>query len=221
MQAIILAGGRGKRLKPLTDNIPKPMVMVNKKPFLEHLIKLLIKNDIYKIILSVGYLKEVIMDHFKCRFRYSIEHDALGTGGALKLAEKYLGDVFFVIYGDSYLDIDYKKVMEYFKESNKKALIVVYDNKEDTGVNKNISAIVDRVIYYDKNDKTADYVDAGVLIFKKKVLKMIPKSLKVSLENEIFRKLIKENELIIYRSEKRFYDIGTIERLKEFKRMIK
>ena len=229
MQAVILAGGKGERLLPLTNGIPKPMVLINDKPYLEYQIEFLKKQGITDIVLLIGYLKEKIMDYFGDGSRfgvsicYSIEQELLGTGGALKNAEHLLRDVFFVIYGDSFLPIELSDVWELFLLFQKKSLIVVYTNEEDTSVRNNVSLDDDNaVISYEKNSpRQLDYVEAGVLMLQKEVLEMIPDNAKVSLEEEIFPKLIKKQQLIAFITDQRFYDIGTPERLEKIKEVLK
>ncbi len=230
MQAVILAGGLGTRLRPITDKMPKHIVRVGNKPFLEHIINLLKQNAINDIVLCVGYLWEQIKDYFKdgkkfgVDIRYSVEKELMGTGGALKLSERYLEDDFLLLYGDSYLDIDLRKLMELHKEINKKCTMVVYDNKSKTFVRNNVE--IDNkgyVVNYNKKtqDEKMDYVDAGVLTFKKSILNFIPQNKKVSLEEDVFPKLIKMKELYSFKSKNRFYDIGTMQRLKVFEKVFK
>ncbi|MBI1935278.1 nucleotidyltransferase family protein [Candidatus Woesearchaeota archaeon] len=226
MQAVILAGGLGTRLRPITYKIPKHMVKISGKPFLEHLIKMLKRNGIDEIVLCVGYLWEKIADYFGdgnkfgVKIEYSVEKNLLGTGGALKLAEKYIKDDFFVIYGDSYLELDYKKMMHVHKRMKKEGLLAAYNNKSKSFANNNIE--IDGRGYVTKYDKegrnyNAKYVDAGVSVFKKSVLGLIQKNKKVSLEEDIFPKLIKRWQLFAFKSRNMFYDIGTMQRLKIFK----
>lgn len=111
MQTVILAGGRGSRLVPLTDDIPKPMILIKDRPFLEYMILMLKRNFLKKILLCVGYLGHKIEDYFKdghrwgVQIRYFYEKELLGTGGALKLASDLIEEKFLLLYGDSYLDI--------------------------------------------------------------------------------------------------------------------
>ena len=229
MQAVILAGGLGKRLRPITYKMPKPMVKVGDKPFLEHLILMLKGNGINDIVLCVGYLWEQIKNYFKdgkkfgVKINYSIEKELMGTGGAIKLAEKYLKEDFFVIYGDSYLVLDYRKLMQLHKRMNKIGFLVVYDNKDKTFVKNNIE--IDKNWYVAKYNKKRQskkmkFVDAGVLVLKKSVLKLILPNKNVSLEEDIFPKLIKRRQLYSFKSKKRFYDIGIMKRLKAFREVL-
>src|SRR3989338_1997571 len=121
MQTVILAGGRGTRLSPITNMIPKPMVTVKDKPFLEYLLLMLKRNSLEKILLCVGYLGEKIEVYFGdgrrlgMEIKYSYEKEPLGTAGGLKLAENLLEEEFLVLYGDSYLDIDYSAFIYFFQ----------------------------------------------------------------------------------------------------------
>lgn len=226
MQALILAGGVGTRLRPLTNIIPKPMVPILGKPFLEYQIELLKSYGITDVILSIGYLGEQIREHFGngskmgLHITYSFEKKLMGTGGGIRLASNLLNNEFFVIYGDSYLPIDYREVEDFFKASDKIGLLVAYDNKlEDASVPCNIS--IDKnffVVKYAKNsnDKDLCLVEAGVLAFKKTVLDFIPNGKSVSLENEIFSILTDQKELISFVTPQRFYDIGSPDRLQKF-----
>src|SRR3989338_8230350 len=114
MQAVILCGGEGKRLAPLTKKIPKPMVVINNKPFLEHQIIYLRNQGINDFVFCVGYKWNYIFNYFgdgsrlKVKINYSVEKNLIGTGGAIKLAKNYLEHYFLVIYGDSFLPINYK-----------------------------------------------------------------------------------------------------------------
>lgn len=230
MQAVILCGGDGKRLRPLTKTTPKSMLIINDKPFLEHQILLLRNNSIRNFVFCVGYKWKSIFNYFKdgviwnINIVYSIENKPLGTGGSLKNAQKYLKYDFLVIYGDSFLPINYKKFYDKAIKLDRMAVLLIYDNKKDTHVKHNIA--IDRrglVVKYDKFnfDKSMKYVDAGVMLLKKKVLEFIPENRKVSLENHLFKKLIKLRELATIKTNQRFYDIGTFERLEEIKKILK
>ncbi|MDX2331759.1 D-glycero-D-manno-heptose 1-phosphate guanosyltransferase [Campylobacter hepaticus] len=115
MQAIILCGGLGTRLKSVISGIPKPMAPVNDKPFLEFIFKYLKKQDIKEIILAVSYKYEIIQEYFKDEFlgikiKYSIEKEPLGTGGAIKQALNFIKDKTYVLNGDTFFDIDLSKL---------------------------------------------------------------------------------------------------------------
>src|SRR5579863_2096343 len=130
MQAVILAGGLGTRLRPITERIPKPMVEVGGRPFLEYIIQHLQKYDFRKVLVLLSYLGEHIQEHFGdgSRFgvdiEYSWEPSPLGTAGAIRNAKDLLDAEFLVIYGDSLLPIDYRRVQDCFQKANSQGLLV-------------------------------------------------------------------------------------------------
>jgi len=230
MQTVILAGGLGTRLKPITRDVPKPMVPVLGRPFLEHQIEMLCRNDLTDILLLVGYRGEQVQEYFgtghpwDVRISYSFEPEPLGTGGALRNAEKLLEEVFLLVYGDSYLPINYRDVAAAFRASGAAGMLVVYDNEKDTTVPRNVALGADgRVVRYEKNshNPALRHVEAGVLAFRREVVGLIEPGRKVSLEEEIFPLLIEEGRLAGYVTRQRFYDIGTPERLATFEAFLK
>jgi NDP-sugar pyrophosphorylase family protein len=223
MQAVILAGGLGTRLYPLTKTVPKPMVPVGGVPYLEHQLRLLRKQSITDIVLLIGYLGDQIENHFGdgaefgISIAYSKEESPLGTGGALRQAIDLLADSFLVIYGDSYLPIQYGDVLTTLNASKAAAIVTVYDNSlDDTGVINNIALDatkhVTKYVKGDPHDPELKYVEAGVLGLTKPVIASIPAS-KVSLEEQIFPQLIAARQMLGFVTTERFYDIGTPERL--------
>ena len=219
-----MAGGYGTRLDSLTRNLPKPMVPVSGRPFLEHLLNLLKSWEITEILLCTGYLSHKIQDYFGdgsgfgLDIAYSVEDRLLGTGGALKLAESHLAPEFLLVNGDTYLAIDYDDFTICFKGSNKMGMVAAYDNSSKKF---KVNTALDRdrnVIAYSKTRVTLSmrYTDAGVQLFRREILKLIPPGCLVSLENDIFHRLIDKGELGAYITSERFYDIGTLAELKIF-----
>ncbi|EGD3170344.1 NTP transferase domain-containing protein, partial [Campylobacter coli] len=116
MQAIVLAGGLGTRLRSVVQDLPKPMAPINGKPFLAFVLEYLKKQGITEIILSVSYKYELIQEYFKDEFegmkiRYNVEKELLGTGGAIKDALKLVKNEVYVVNGDTFFDIDLKKLV--------------------------------------------------------------------------------------------------------------
>jgi NDP-sugar pyrophosphorylase family protein len=231
MQAVILAGGLGTRLRPLTEKIPKVMVSVNGKPFLVHLLQLLKGQGINDIVLCIGYRGQQVKNFFGngealgVNLRYSEEKGKLlGTGGALKQAQSLLDNYFLVINGDTYLPIDYREVEKAFLRRGKKALMVVYDNRDDTEVKNNV-ALDDNLIVrnYDKKspEPSSEYVEAGVLALKKEVLNLLKEGDAISLEAGLYPDLIRQGEMMAYIARQRFYDIGLPEQKKIFEEFLK
>lgn len=231
MQAVILAGGLGTRLRPLTEQIPKVMAPVNDKPFLLHLLELLKSQGVNDIVLCIGYLGEQVRDFFGngksfgIRIKYSEEKkELLGTGGALKQAQNLLDEYFFVINGDTYLPVDYNEVEKTYLRRGKKAVMVVYDNHEDTEGKNNVELDSDlMVIRHDKEsyDDGLKYVEAGVLVLRQDALVLIERDSAVSLENGLYPVLIQQRELAAYVAEQRFYDIGTPGKQRIFEQFLK
>lgn len=226
MQAVILAGGLGTRLQPLTQVIPKPMAPVNGRPFLEYQLELLKKHGIVDIVLCTGYLGEKIEEHFGdgaalgMRIRYSKETIPLGTGGAIKNAKNFLAPEFLVLNGDTFLDIDYQKFIEEFRSANTLAAGVVFDNS-GAGAQNNMSTNGGKITYYQKKESLhISGIDAGVQAFKKEVLDLMPSGA-FGLEPTIFPKLIEQGQFAAFVTDKKFYDIGTFERLKAFEHISK
>ena len=135
----------------------------------------------------------------------------LGTGGALKQAHNLLDERFFVINGDTYLPVDYGDVEDTFLRFDRKALMVVYDNHEDTGVRNNIALDGDLMVTgYDKENPAPGlkYVEAGVLALRRDALNLLEAGQPVSLEKGLYPALISQRELAAYITPQRFYDIG-------------
>jgi len=225
MQYIILAGGLGTRLHPRTLTIPKSMVPVLGKPYLYYQLDYLRRQGILKALLLVGYLGEQIKEYFGkgvalgMELEYSQERELLGTGGALKLAKNKIADDFFVIYGDSFLPIDYADFESAFRSAGTEGMISVYrDPVGVTTVKGNVALSPDgRVTRYDKKTTSPQlmYVEAGVLAFRRSVLARIADGQIISLENDVYPELISERQLSGYITAQRFFDIGTESRIRD------
>lgn len=227
MQVAILAGGLATRLEPLTKEIPKSLILIQDKPFLEYQLEFLRKGGIKDVVLCIGHLGEQIEKYFGdgrkfgMNITYSYEgKQLLGTAGALKKAEKLLEDPFFTMYGDSYLSLDFADAMSYFKSQNKFALMSVYKNY-DRYERSNTVIKGGLVKKFSKKEEAKDmvYIEYGANIFRKEALELIPESLPYSLE-ELFPELIRRKELLAYEVRERFYQIGSPEGLEEFKRYV-
>jgi mannose-1-phosphate guanylyltransferase len=226
MQVVILAGGLGTRLWPVTRRVPKPLVPVAGVPYLEHQIRLLERQSLTDIILLTGYLGEQVEEHFgdggrwNVNIRYSREKQPLGTGGALREARGLLAESFLVIYGDSYLPIEYASVGRLLSTTAAASVMAVYrDLSGETNVRGNVALDADgTVLRYDKRTVAGDvelqYVEAGVLALHRSVLDLIPATEPVSLEEQVFPILIDRRRLLGFPTQQRFYDIGTPDRLR-------
>lgn len=221
---VILAGGKGTRLHPLTQTMSKNMIEVKGKPFLTYQIELLKKNNIYDIVICAGYFSEQIVNYygdgkkFDVDIRYSFEKpdNLLGTAGAIKNAQAYLDHEFFVMYGDSYLPINFCDVFNAFKNYKKLGLMTVYKNMNRFD-KSNVTIENDLVVTYDKSGKNQklNYIDYGLLVLKKEIVGGIPPDKLVDLDF-VINKLIEQRQLVAYEAKTRFYEIGTLSGISDF-----
>lgn len=227
IQAVILAGGRGMRLRPLTERLPKPMVPVHGRPFLEHQLAWLKSGGLTDVLLLVGYLAHMIEDYFGdgsalgLRIDYSHEETPLGTGGALKKAGRKLRADFLLLNGDTFLQIDYRRVIECYRARQCWALVVAYENAN--GAIPNNLALGDRgqVLGYSRQPtKPLTHVNAGVAVLSRRVLGLIPSGRFCSLEEEIYPALIARGRLWAYPCPHAFYDIGSFSRLASLRQLL-
>ena len=224
MQAVILAGGLGTRMRPITETIPKPMIAVAGKPFLQHQLELLRGAGIERALLLVAYLGEQIQEYFRdgakfgCDISYSFEPSLLGTGGALKNAEEQLQDDFVLLNGDTYLGIDYRGLAKEFAEVDCSALIVAYlkpvtvlQDIPASVLPNNLGVNRDGVVtaYRKRNPEGLSHIDAGVIVLKKEILAGLRTGQKCSLEEEIYPNLIARSEMRAWVTHEPFHDMGS------------
>jgi len=227
MQMVILCGGLATRLGDLAKKTPKSMIDIHGKPFLWYQIENLKKHDIRDIVLCVGHLSEKIIEYFDDGTKHGVNitysHDGdkpLGPIGALKKAEPLLDNVFFIMYGDSYLTVDYQKVYSFFKQHDKLGCMVVYKNN-DKYDKSNLIVKDNMVTGYGKEKHSEDmiYIDYGTSLLRKKSLETIPSDTYYT-TGEFFSILIKQKQLLAFEVDKRFYHIGNPEALEEFREYI-
>ena len=218
---VSIVGGEATRLYPLTLNTSKFMLEVAGKPFIGHQLDLIKREGITDVILCTGRKGEEIVKYVKDGrdWGLSVEYVPegpvpLGTGGAVKNAFWVLPDVFFVIYGDSYLDIPFRPVYERFLAERKPALMTVYHNKNE-GLQSNVAFNDGKITKYDKT-LTADleYVDFGLSVFHKSAFESFPEKSKFGLD-EVQRKLVQEGKLAGLEIKEKFHEIGSFEGLRE------
>ncbi len=227
IQVAILAGGMATRLGSLTQSRPKSLVMIGTKPFLEHQIMMLRKSGVYEIVLCVGRFAQQIIDYFGdgvdygVHITYSIEHELLGTAGALKNAEYLLDEIFITLYGDSFLSLNFKEILTFFMHSQKLGLMTVFRNDGLYDRSNTCIDDVGMVVEYDKHPATRlKYIDYGLNVFRKKVLEMIPGGEYYTLE-QVFNRLIDMRQLISFEAKERFYEIGSLAGLAEFQKYVR
>jgi len=221
-EIVILAGGLATRLYPVTKKIPKSLIEIAGKPFIVHQLELLKRNGIEKVILCVGYLGEKIQDYIKdgsefgLKVEYSFDGDnPLGTGGAIKKTLPMLDNSFFVMYGDSYLNIEFKTINEYFASENVLGLMTILENENKWDVS-NVIFNNGKILRYDKKNLTDDmkYIDYGLGILNKKAFNLFSKKEIFDLA-ELYKDLVGRKELLGFVVKERFYEIGSSEGLEE------
>lgn len=224
----ILAGGLATRLRPLTEEIPKALVAVAGQPFLAHQLRLLHGSGIRKVVLCVSYRGEMIEQEFGNRSGLGMElsysydgPDLLGTGGALKKALPLLGDKFLVLYGDSYLPIDYSGPARAFSASGKSALMTVFRN-ENRWAPSNVWFEEGEIRRYDKRKLTPEmkHIDYGLGVLRSEALSSWPDGKPFDLA-DVYQDLIGKQKLAGYEVDRRFYEIGSPNGLAELDAMLR
>jgi len=230
IDVVILCGGLGKRLKPTFEG-PKVLAKIGEKTFLDILIDNLLIHGFKNIILSVGYLKDQIKNHFNydynkshdCLITFSEEEEPLGTGGALKKAKtRIISNLFMVINGDSICEVNFRSFIKFHIEKTALlSMVLVHSNKaQDYG-----SVVMDDLQKItDFNEKITgrgeNIINAGIYLMGKDVFSYMPKQKKFSLEYELFPQIIK-NRCYGFLTESELIDIGTPERYEKAINLLK
>ncbi|MCL5291370.1 MAG: nucleotidyltransferase family protein [Actinobacteria bacterium] len=219
MQVAILAGGLGTRLREAVKDLPKSMAPIDSRPFLECQLAYLKGKGFTEILLLVGYLADVIVDHFGdgsslgLKISYSREEDQLGTGGALKNAEELLDSSFLVLNGDTFFDVDYNELIRFHREKDALitiALVSVADSSRYGAVGLDEDGRI--LAFAEKAGDGPGLVNGGVYVVDKRVLAHIQKDRRVSLEKEVIPRLLGEGERVFgLVMPGCFIDIGTPE----------
>lgn len=211
----ILAGGLATRLRPMTTTIPKSLVVVAGRPFIDHQLEALARQGITRACLLVGHLGEQIEAHLGSRasgisLEYSYDGDKLlGTGGALKRALPRLGPAFFVLYGDSYLNVDYAAVERAFHDSGAPALMTVFRN-EDRWDKSNVVFERGTIVRYAKSKDASGmaYIDYGLGVLRADTIGRYPDGERFDL-SEVYADLASRGMLAGYEAKQRFFEIGS------------
>jgi len=207
----ILAGGFGTRLGELTRGLPKPMIPIAGRPYLERVIESFARCGLRNIVLLTGFRAEVIEEHFgngerfSVHIQYSRETEPLGTGGAIREARALLGDRFVMTYGDVLRYFDYDR----FVTEHDDPTVAVYPRR-DIG---NADVAGDRIIRFDKHAPELPYIDAGFSLMPSSIIDMLPATGACSFEETIFPRLAAEGRLACEIVNLYFFDIGTPEEL--------
>lgn len=223
MKAFILAGGLGTRIRSLFPDVPKPMIPVNDKPFLEWQIRALVAHGITEIILCVSYKAEAIIDYFGngrvlgAHIDYSAEPQPMGTAGALRLAQRDFTDTALVLNGDTYLPIDYalliQQHLQWVREHDAVASICLTQVANAARYGQVLVDPQQHIIRFEEKSNTAQagWVNAGVYVFEPNILDSIPANRACSMERDVFPVLLSQRRLFGIPVARNFIDMGTPE----------
>ena len=220
-QAVILAGGQGTRLWPITNHIPKPMIQFHERPFLEYLVEMLRDQGVKRILMLLGYLPEKITDHFGDGSNYGIEIEYVissfedETGTRLREAKNGIETHFLLMYCDNYWPLNIKQLWGCYLAAGKPAIVTIYNNK-DGYTRDNLKVGDDGTLEtYDKSRSSDNLkgVDIGFLICHRTVLDLIPSDGNPSFEATVYPKLVANRDLAAFVTGHRYYSVGSHERL--------
>lgn len=214
MKAIILAGGLGTRLLPLTKNTPKPMLPLGNKPILEHLIEWSKKNGIKSFVLCVSHLRKTIEDYFEDgeRFGMNIEYAVAGkplaTAGQLKTAEQFIDDTFVCVYGDSIFDFNLRNMINQHKKKRSFITMSLYEYKTKLNYGVIDTTQNGKVIGWNEKPEISANINIGCYVMEPQVFDYIPKSKPYGMD-DVIRKAISKKKLVnSFLTKKGFLDIG-------------
>ena len=223
MQALILAGGEGTRLRPLTSKMPKPVVPLAGRPHILYVIDWLEGHGVDDVVISCAHLADGVREALEGietgpRLRFVTEPDARGTAGAIRFAEAELGDRFFVLNGDVLCDLDLGALVSQHESTGARATIALYPVEDPSGyglVHRTDDGEIEEFLEKpDPEQIDTDEINAGAYLLERSVLDEIPPDQDVSIEREVFPKLV-GNGLYGRRLEGYWIDIGTPERYRQ------
>ena len=220
-QAVVLAGGRGTRLRPLTDSRPKPMIEFHGKPFLEYLIELVRDQGFERVLLLLGYLPEAIQGYcgdgsrWGVSIDYSVSDVDDDTGRRLKLAASRIDPLFLFMYCDNYWPMSFDTMWKRYLDTGASAMLTVYRNA-DRYTKNNVRVDEDGwVVAYDKDRAAPDLrgVDIGFGVFRHEVLDLLPEEENVCFERVVYPTLVAARQLQAFATDHRYYSVSSRARL--------
>ncbi|ABX12437.1 Nucleotidyl transferase [Nitrosopumilus maritimus SCM1] len=221
VKAVILAGGLGTRLRPLTLKTPKPMLPLGKKPILEHLIDWNKRNGVKSIVLCVSYRKEKIQDYFKdgkkfgVNIEYAVSKKPLATAGQLKTAEDFINDTFVCVYGDSIFDFSLKNMIKQHKSKKAFTTMSLYEYKTNLQYGVINTTKTGKVTNWEEKPEIKANINMGCYVMEPNVLKYIPKNKPYGMD-DVIKKAMKNKKMISgFITKKGFMDIGNKESYKQ------
>lgn len=221
MKAVVMAGGEGTRLRPLTSNQPKPMVPIVNKPCMEHIIELLKRHGLTDIVVTVAFLPQSVRGYFGdgsslgVSIEYSVEESPLGTAGSVRNAAEHLDETFIVISGDALTDFNLTEIINFHK--SKEALITIalksVENPLEFGVvivdeEKRIKQFLEKPSW---GQVFSDYVNTGIYVLEPEIFRHIPENTKYDFSQQLFPKMLKRGKPMYgYPCEGYWQDIGNV-----------
>ena len=224
----VLAGGFATRLGKLTAEVPKCLIEINGRPFVDWQLDLLTRHGYSDFIFCVSYRSDAVQEYLGngsergARIQYSLDGDTqLGTGGAIQKALPKLGDVFGVIYGDSYLPTNYMAAEQFFLNSRSNALMTVYENKNQFD-SSNVEFTDGKLINYEKgsNSRQMHHIDYGMTFFREAAFRPWRNHSSFDL-SEVCHELATRGELLGFEVFERFYEIGSLQGIGELTQYLK
>jgi len=212
----LLAGGAGTRVQSVSRNVPKALFEVNGRPFVAHQLELLRRNGVRRVVFCIGHLGDQVQCYvrdgavFGVDVQYSRDGATpLGTAGALKNAERLLGPLFWVMYGDTYLDVDFAEVFRSFRDSPALGLMTVFKN-ENRLDHSNVTYRDGRLLAYDKRDRRRDmmHIDYGLSLLRRAALAGLTPNAGADLA-DLYHNLVARGAMQGFEVHRRFYEIGT------------
>jgi mannose-1-phosphate guanylyltransferase len=221
VKAVILAGGLGTRLLPLTKKTPKPMLLLGKKPILEHLIDWNKKNGVKSIVLCVSHLRNTIEDYFEdgkrfgVNIEYAISNKPLATAGQLKTAEEFIDDTFVCMYGDSIFNFSLRNMIKQHK--TKKAFVTMGLNEYKTNLEYGVidTSKTGKVLSWEEKPEIKANVNMGCYVMEPNVFSLIPKNKPYGMDDVIKRAMSKKKLVTGFITKNGFTDIGNKESYKQ------
>jgi len=225
----VLAGGRASRLGAIAERTPKVLVDVGGRPFLDHQLELLQRRGVRRVVLCGGHLADQLEAYVGRGTRHGLlvelSRDAprtLGTAGALRGAQAFLGGLFFVLYGDAYLDVDYGSVLAGLEQRGEAVLGVVTLYRNAGRWDRSNALFTDgRLIRYDKHAPSPDmeHIDCGLGLLRREALDRVPKGEPADL-SDLYTALVTEGRLLGHEVGTRFYEIGSAAGLAETRALL-
>ena len=219
IQVVILVGGYGKRLKHLTKKTPKPIIQIQKKPFLFYLLKYLIKQGLNNFLFLAGYkgrkLNNYLINNFKTKkikIHTFIEKKPMGTGYVLKKAKNKLENNFLLINGDTFTNLNFK---DFLKKISLDKILNICTAKKKSNSSGNFFIKRNKVYFIEKPKISSGLINCGIYFVNKQILKTINKK-ENSLEKNTIPKLIRDNNVKLLIKKIKIFDIGTFEGIQKF-----